>query len=77
MTEDKTKNNFLEIVKWSGTACVIVAATCRAFELHTVDLMLSIIGAAIWGYAAYEMKDKPLIVVNGFITAILLYGVVK
>lgn len=67
----------LEIVKWFGTACVIVAATCRAFEFHTVDLVLSIIGAAIWGYAALKMNDKPLMVVNGFITAILLYGVVK
>ena len=67
----------LEILKWLGTACVILAATCRAFEFHTADLILSIAGAAVWGYAAVKMKDKPLLVVNGFITAILLYGVVK
>lgn len=67
----------LEIIKWFGTACVILAATCRAFEFHTVDLILSIIGAAAWGYAAFKMNDKPLMVVNGFITAILLYGVMK
>lgn len=67
----------LEILKWLGTACVILAATCRAFEFHTVDLVLSIVGAAVWGYAALKMNDKPLLVVNGFITAILLYGVVK
>jgi hypothetical protein len=77
MIEDSAKNSVLEGLKWIGTACVIVAATCRAFEFHTVDLILSIIGAAVWGYAAYHMKDKPLMVVNGFITAILLYGVVK
>jgi hypothetical protein len=67
----------LEVLKWIGTACVIVAATCRAFEFHSVDLVLSIIGAAIWGYAAYKMSDKPLMVVNGFITAILAYGAIK
>jgi len=77
MIEDSAKNNFLEIMKWVGTACVIVAASCRAFEFHTVDLILSIIGAGVWGYAAYKMNDKPLIVVNGFITAILLYGAVR
>lgn len=77
MIKETTQNNFLEVIKWFGTACVIVAATCRAFEFHTVDLILSIIGAAIWGYAALKMNDKPLMVVNGFITAILLYGVVK
>ena len=67
----------LEFIKLFGTACVILAATCRAFEFHTVDLILSIIGAAAWGYAAFKMNDKPLMVVNGFITAILVYGVVK
>ena len=77
MSEVVKKNVFLETVKWTGTACVIAAATCRAFEFHTVDLVLSIIGAAAWGYAAYKMQDKPLMVVNGFITAILLYGVMK
>lgn len=67
----------MEILKWVGTACVILAATCRAFELHTADLILSILGAGIWGYAAVKMKDNPLLVVNGFIVAILLFGVLK
>lgn len=67
----------LEILKWLGTACVILAAACRAFEFHTADLILSIVGALVWAYAAVKMKDKPLMVVNGFITAILLVGVFK
>jgi hypothetical protein len=67
----------LDILKWIGTICVILAAGCRAFNYHNADLVLSILGAGIWGYAAFVMKDKALIVVNGFITAILLYGVLK
>lgn len=70
------KDNFLEIMKWIGTACVIVAASSRAFEYHMIDLILSIFGAGIWGYAAWEMKDKALVVVNGFIVAVLLIGVI-
>lgn len=66
-----------EILKWIGTACVIIAATCRAFDLHTADLILSIIGAGIWGYAAIVMKDKALVTVNGFIFLVLLIGVLK
>ena len=76
MTEDKTKNNFLEIVKWSGTACVIIAATCRAVDYHTADLLVSIAGAGLWGYAGFAMKDKALIAVNAFVVGILLVGVV-
>ena len=66
----------LEILKWIGTTCVIIAAGCRSLEFHTADLIISIIGAGIWGYAAIAMKDKALFVVNAFICGILLLGVV-
>lgn len=62
----------LEILKWIGTACVIIAAVCRSFEFHTADIVISILGAGIWGYAAIAMKDKALFVVNAFICCILL-----
>ena len=71
------KINMFEILKWIGTLCVIVAATCRAFNFHLADIILSIIGAGIWGYAAIVMKDKALVTVNGFIVAVLLFGVMK
>ena len=75
MTEDKTKNNFLEIVKWSGTACVIIAATCRAVDYHTADLLVSIAGAGLWGWAGIAMKDKALFAVNALVVGILIVGV--
>ena len=67
---------FLEIIKWTGTACVIVAATCRAFDFHAADLLISIVGASLWGYASIVMKDKALFVVNAFIVGILIVGVI-
>ena len=68
--------NFLETIKWLGTACVIVAASCRAFEFHTADLLISIAGAGLWGYAGFAMKDKALIAVNAFVVGVLLIGVI-
>jgi hypothetical protein len=68
--------NFLETIKWIGTICVIIAASCRAFEFHTADLLISIVGAGLWGYASIVMKDKALFVVNAFIVAILIVGVI-
>ena len=76
MSEVVKNNLFLETVKWAGTACVVVAATCRAFDYHTVDLLVSIAGAGLWGYAGFAMKDKALIAVNAFVVGILLVGVV-
>lgn len=69
-------NNTLETIKWLGTVCVIIAASCRAFEFHMADLLISILGAGLWGYAAIAMKDKPLFVVNAFVVSILIVGVI-
>jgi ABC-type microcin C transport system permease subunit YejB len=66
----------LEILKWIGTACVIIAAGCRALEFHTADLLISILGAGLWGYASIVMRDKPLFVVNACIVVILLSGII-
>jgi hypothetical protein len=68
--------NTLETIKWLGTACVIIAASCRAFEFHTADLLISIAGAGLWGYAAVAMKDKALFAVNAFVVGILIVGVI-
>jgi hypothetical protein len=76
MTEVVQKNMFLETIKWTGTACVIVAATCRAFDFHTADLLISIAGAGLWGWAAVAMKDKALMAVNAFVVGILVVGVI-
>lgn len=67
----------LNVLKWIGTTCVIAAASARASGFHQVDLILSIIGAGIWAYAAHKMNDRALLAVNGFIVGILLVGVVK
>jgi hypothetical protein len=63
-------------VKWAGTACVVVAETCLAIDYHTVDLLVSIAGDGLWGYAGFAMKDKALIAVNAFVVGILVVGVV-
>ena len=75
MTEVVKKNMFLETVKWAGTACVVVAAACRAFDYHAADLLISIAGAGLWGWAGIAMKDKALIAVNALVVGILIVGV--
>lgn len=64
----------LELFKWAGTISIILAAGCRAAEFHTADLILSILGAMLWGYASVIMRDKPLLAINAFIIVILIAG---
>jgi hypothetical protein len=66
----------MNTAKWFGTLCVILAAVSRAFEYHSLDIILSIVGAAVWGIVSIKMKDNALLTVNAFIVAILLYGAI-
>ena len=70
-------SNLINIIKWIGTICVILAAVCRSIDLHLADVILSIVGAAAWAYVAIKVKDKALLTVNAFIGGILLLGVLK
>jgi hypothetical protein len=65
----------LNFIKWIGTLCIILAAFSRSANYHTFDMVLSIIGASIWAYAAVRVKDKALLVVNVFILIILIFGI--
>jgi hypothetical protein len=64
-------------MKWIGTLAVILAAGCRGFGLHGLDLGLSALGAAIWMVVAVRMRDGALITVNSFILLMMGYGLVR
>ena len=74
---DCTQSGSQTMLKWTATACIVVATLLRAFEYHTADLIVGGIGTALWAYAAYQLRDKALFTVNAFCLAILTYGVLK
>ena len=65
----------MNLIKWFGTACVILAATCRAFGYHTEDMIVGFMGTALWAYASYVERDRALLTCNVFILAVLVYGI--
>lgn len=69
-------SKFLQHLRWFGTGCIIVAAFFRAIEWHTMDILMSLLGAGAWGYVAYEDGDKALLTVNAFIFGILIIGLI-
>lgn len=67
----------MTLIKWTGTAAVIIATICRALDYHTADLVIGLIGTILWAIAAIKQKDYPLITVNVFVLMILIYGIIK
>lgn len=64
-------------LKWTATSFIIVATICRALNLHLFDLVFGTVGAIMWAYCAYIMKDKALITVNVFCASVLILGLIN
>jgi len=65
------------MLKWIATLAIVMATICRSFDYHMADMIIGGFGTALWAYAAYQMKDKPLFAVNAFCMGVLIYGVLK
>lgn len=69
--------SLLTTVKWLGTIGIIIAAVLRALGYHVEDMIIGLIGTALWAFAAYKERDNALLTCNLFILGVLIYGIVK
>ena len=66
----------IEATKWAGTGALIAATSIRSMNLsHTLDIVLSLVGVALWLVVGIKLRDKPLAIVNAFSVVILTAGV--
>ena len=65
-------------IKWCASFLLIGAVIIRAADvLHFMDVLLSCIGTAMWGYVGYMWNDRALILINTVACAILTVGLVR
>ena len=65
----------LAVLKWSATACLILgfgAVSAGFYEF----IYLQLLGGALWLTASLIMRDVPLIVTNGVMTAAGILGLI-
>lgn len=67
---------FLNILKWLGTAGTVAGALLTAIHMEPWNVYAFNAGAVMWLWAALLMKDPPLIVVNGALLTIYMYGTI-
>ncbi len=65
----------MNLIKWLGTAGIIIATILRAMGYHIEDMMIGFVGTALWTYASYVDKDYALLTCNIFILFVLLFGI--
>lgn len=66
--------NTLERIKWAATACLIVGFGGVAAGIYEF-IFIQLFGGVLWLAAALYMRDRPLIVTNGVMTAAGILGV--
>ncbi len=65
-------------IKWCASFLLIGAVIIRAADvLHFMDVLLSCIGTAMWGYVGYMWNDRALILINTVACAILTVGLIR
>jgi hypothetical protein len=65
----------MNILKWIGTILLILANVCRAYNFHVADMLATLIGAGIWGYAAWKTDDRALLTINLISVLLMIVGI--
>lgn len=63
----------LDKLKWTATACLIVGFGGVAAGAYGM-IYLQLLGGVLWLIASAYMRDRPLIVTNGVMTAAGVLG---
>jgi hypothetical protein len=61
----------MQYIKWSGTILCLLGIALTSFNIYPLNIYLSLVGSALWTYAGYLQKDKPLFLVE--FVAVLMY----
>ena len=71
-------HNIICVINWLSTIVLLIGVAARTtWELVLIDLCLTAIGAAGWGFVAYKWHDRALLVINAVALVILLGGILK
>jgi hypothetical protein len=64
------------ILKWLGTAILIVGTAVNSLNIYPWGVVMLIIGGWLWLVVAIRIKDRPLIVTNLVMSMTALIGLV-
>lgn len=57
--------------KWAGTALCLLGILLTSLNIYPANIVIGLIGSAIWALAGYMQDDNPLLVVE--LVAVFFY----
>jgi drug/metabolite transporter (DMT)-like permease len=65
------------MIKWLGTILCLCGIFFTSFNIYPLNIVLSIIGSALWTIAGIIQKDTPLFLVEAVAVLFYLAGIIN
>jgi hypothetical protein len=65
------------VMKWFSTVVMLLAAGCIAMEIRPMHIYLLNLGSLCWLITALLWRERSLIVVNGALLLVYIYGFIR
>ena len=66
----------MERTKWLGTSLCLTGIFLTSFNIYPINIILSLIGSALWTWAGWKQKDMPLFLVEAVAVLFYVAGVI-
>jgi len=66
----------MQWVKWLGTILCLIGICLTSFNVYPINIVLGLIGSALWTWAGWAQKDTPLFLVEAVAVVMYLAGIV-
>lgn len=65
------------LIKWLGTVLCLTGIALTSYNIYPLNIVLSLVGSALWTLAGFLQRDPPLILVEAVAVLIYLSGMVS
>lgn len=66
----------MKTVKWLGTILCLIGICLTSFNVYPVNIVLGLIGSALWTWAGWVQKDTPLLLVEAVAVIMYIVGLI-
>jgi multidrug transporter EmrE-like cation transporter len=66
----------MKCIKWLGTLLCLTGICLTSFNIYPTNIILSLIGSALWTYAGWKQQDTPLFLVEAVAVVFYVAGVI-
>jgi hypothetical protein len=66
----------MKCIKWLGTLLCLIGICLTSFNVYPANIVLSLIGSALWTWAGWAQKDMALFLVEAVAVLCYVAGVI-